>query len=516
MSTVISLNESITLPSSRRTTRIRYTPSGTRRPASSRPFHQKRCLIERFVDPPSSRSSTSLRTSLPSESITEKRILARSVRSKPSRIRSRTPSRVGREALGLGGKAKHERELALQLLRDEEGGNRRQHQQGEDRPDQGPGHGAGNLKDRMCAMRVQIIDPSGDVAPYDHALASALAGRGAGVELVTSRFVHGPAADPQGYSVRHAYYRLATRLAPDAPRLRRALKLAEHVPDTLLARSREGAADVRHHQWFPLPRLDARLLGPARPRVLTLHNILRAEHLERRLLDRMDAVVVHTRRGAEELATRGGVAEERIRVIPHGAFEHLTRQPGELPLPPDLAAVEGPVVLCFGVVRPYKGVDVLLEAFRDVDGGAVGGGPPAGRVDGAPAPARAPRPGPVRVPLRERPRAAGVLPPGGPARAAPPAGRRLRRALRRPRLRQADGALGRGRVPGRGGAPRRGTSRAARGPRGPRRRHRASCWPIPAARAELGERARAAAAGPYSWDRIAGQTLDLYEELVRR
>ena len=30
--------------------------------------------------------------------------------------------------------------------------------------------------------------------------------------------------------------------------------------------------------------------------------------------------------------------------------------------------MEGPVVLCFGVVRPYKGVDVLLEAFREVDG----------------------------------------------------------------------------------------------------------------------------------------------------
>ena len=36
----------------------------------------------------------------------------------------------------------------------------------------------------------------------------------------------------------------------------------------------------------------------------------------------------------------------------------------------------------------------------------------------------------------------------------------------------------------------------------------------PAARDELGRRARAAAEGPYSWDRIAGQTLDLYRELL--
>jgi D-inositol-3-phosphate glycosyltransferase len=36
----------------------------------------------------------------------------------------------------------------------------------------------------------------------------------------------------------------------------------------------------------------------------------------------------------------------------------------------------------------------------------------------------------------------------------------------------------------------------------------------PVACAELGRRALAAAQGPYSWDRIAGQTLRLYEELV--
>ena len=364
----------------------------------------------------------------------------------------------------------------------------------------------------MCAMRVQIIDPSGDVAPYDHALASALAARGAGVELVTSRFVHGPAADPQGYSVRHDYYGLATRLAPDSPRLRRALKLAEHVPDTLRARSREGAADVRHHQWFPLPRLDSLLLGPARPRVLTLHNILRAERLERRLLDRMDAVVVHTRRGAEELAARGDLAADRIRVIPHGAFEHLTNQPGELPLPPDLAAVEGPVVLCFGVVRPYKGVDVLLEAFRDVAAELWVVGRPLGES-------------------MERLRR--IAPPGR-VRFVPryvsdlelPAFFRRADLLVLPHRRvDVSGVLFAGLAFGKpmvlsdvGGfrdvVEPHGAGRLVP-PEDPEALGAAitDLLADPAARAELGERARAAATGPYSWDRIAEQTLALYEEV---
>jgi glycosyltransferase involved in cell wall biosynthesis len=211
-------------------------------------------------------------------------------------------------------------------------------------------------------VRVHLIDPSGDVIPYDHALAGALARRGLDVELVTSRFVHGPPPVPLGYSVSESFYRLATRLGDHAPRRRRAVKLAEHVPDMLRYRRRAAAADVRHFQWLPLERIDAHLLPAARPRVLTMHNVIRREGLDRRLADRMDAVIVHTRHGAELL---GG---ENVYVIPHGAFEHLTHQADERPLPPELAEVERPVVLYFGVVRPYKGVDVLVEALQQVEG----------------------------------------------------------------------------------------------------------------------------------------------------
>lgn len=211
-------------------------------------------------------------------------------------------------------------------------------------------------------VHIQLIDPSGDVLPYDHALAAALAQRGAEVELVTSRFVHGPPPTPDGYVVSESFYRLATRFGIGAPARRRALKLLEHVPDMLRHRRRAAAADLRHYQWLPLERLDALLLAPARPRVLTMHNVIRRERVDRRLAKRMDAVIVHTRRGAELLNT------PRVHVIPHGAFEHLTRQPNERPLPDELAAVEGPVVLCFGLVRPYKGVDVLVEAFQEVEG----------------------------------------------------------------------------------------------------------------------------------------------------
>src|SRR3954451_15268413 len=165
----------------------------------------------------------------------------------------------------------------------------------------------------MPCVRVHLIDPSGDVLPYDHALAGALARRGVDVELVTSRFVHGPAPEPVGYGVNESFYRLATRLGEHRPRRRRAVRLAEHVPDMLRYRRRADAADVRHFQWLPVERVESYLLPAARPRVLTMPKVIRREAVDIRLADLMDAVIGHPRDGAELLG--GG---DRVHVIPHG------------------------------------------------------------------------------------------------------------------------------------------------------------------------------------------------------
>jgi len=220
-------------------------------------------------------------------------------------------------------------------------------------------------------VRVQIIDPSAFTPPYDHSLAAALARAGEEVELVTSRFLYGPTPPASGYLVSEPFYRRAAARGVGA-RGRLALKLAEHVPDMLRLRSRTANADVVHYQWLTLPALDAALLPPARPRVFTLHYPLPLRRpalvCQRALMRRMDAVVVHSRHGAARLRDELGLDPERVRVIPHGAFDYLTRLPQERPLPEDLAGVEGPVILFFGLLRPYKGIDVLLRAFASVEG----------------------------------------------------------------------------------------------------------------------------------------------------
>jgi glycosyltransferase involved in cell wall biosynthesis len=222
-------------------------------------------------------------------------------------------------------------------------------------------------------VRIQLVDPSAYTPPYDHALAAALARAGADVELVTSRFQYGPVPRGEGYRVSELFYRRTTARGLDA-RGRMATKLAEHVPDMLRYRRHAEAADLVHWQWLTVQPLDVWLLPPGRPRVLTAHDVIPREPrpgqiaATRRLADRMDAVVVHSENGAARLRDELGLDRERIRVIPHGAFDYLTRLGDERPLPPELAAVEGPVVLFFGLLRPYKGVDVLLEAFRELDG----------------------------------------------------------------------------------------------------------------------------------------------------
>jgi glycosyltransferase involved in cell wall biosynthesis len=221
-------------------------------------------------------------------------------------------------------------------------------------------------------MRVQLVDPAAYTPPYDHALAGALARAGAEVELVTSHFTYGPVPREQGYEVNELFYRRSSREGI-GPRRRRLLRAAEHLPDMLRHGRNADPADVVHYMWLPIPALDRRLLAPKRPRLFTMHWRLpepgtRIGRTLTRLLAEMDAVVVHSEHGARRLQIDFGVSPEKLTVIPHGAFGYLTRQEDEVPLPAELREVTGPVVLAFGLVRPYKGTDVLLEAFRQVEG----------------------------------------------------------------------------------------------------------------------------------------------------
>lgn len=216
------------------------------------------------------------------------------------------------------------------------------------------------------------MDPRGETRPYDDALAAALAARGNDVELVTSapRVAQPPA--PRGVTVRYAFYRVADRVPGGARKVARGL---EHPLDLLaltpsLVRRRP---DAIHVQWLPLGAVDRGfwhavegLLGV--PVTYTAHDALPNNPTPKRLRRAVanarafGRVIVHSRHGRDALVDQLGVAPARVHVIPHGA---LTAYRDVKPVAPTVAD-GAPLVAMLGLLRPYKGLDVLLDAWPAV------------------------------------------------------------------------------------------------------------------------------------------------------
>jgi glycosyltransferase involved in cell wall biosynthesis len=218
-------------------------------------------------------------------------------------------------------------------------------------------------------VRIALVDPAAYTLPYDHHLAAALARRGHDPDLVTSPFPHGTPPQEEGYRRHEVFFPLSGRLLRGRPRspLRFIAKGLEYLPSMwrLARKLDEIDPEVVHVQWLPLPRYDRLWLRRAarrRPVVFTAHDVLprRSEGQVRHWRELFlvaDRTVVHSERARERLAEIG-VPAARIAVIPHPLF--LPRNGAE-PTSPG-----GRTLLFFGLIRPNKGLDVLLRALPAV------------------------------------------------------------------------------------------------------------------------------------------------------
>jgi len=205
-------------------------------------------------------------------------------------------------------------------------------------------------------MRVVLADPPAYTPPYDRHLARALAGAGAEVELVTSRFRFGAVPPANGYAAREWFYPLSSRMGGSRGRL--AVKALEHPVG--MARFATLRPDVLHVQWFGAPEADRWLFRPRSPVVFTAHDIIPRRTasktaLWKTLFGRCDRVVVHSDRGRGTLA-EFGIPEERLRVIPHPAFRSEVDRRDD-----------GRTALVFGLIRPYKGTEDAVDAVLRTD-----------------------------------------------------------------------------------------------------------------------------------------------------
>jgi glycosyltransferase involved in cell wall biosynthesis len=221
-------------------------------------------------------------------------------------------------------------------------------------------------------MQVALIDPSLFTLPYDAALASGLREIGHEVHLY-GRLPRPEDAGPAQVPVHDCFYRVgghpAVRALPNTLRL--GIKGMDHFVSMarLGARLRRERPDVIHFQWLPLPLLDRWFLAGLRaiaPLVLTVHdsdpfNGNPASRVQRRgaraALLRFDRLIVHTAQGRARLLEQG-VPPERIALLPHGLLAHPARAAASE------ESTDGRMTfVLFGKIKPYKGADVLIEAF---------------------------------------------------------------------------------------------------------------------------------------------------------
>lgn len=165
-------------------------------------------------------------------------------------------------------------------------------------------------------------------------------------------------------------------------RLKNILKIIEYYINLLAYATRVifNRPDVVHVQWLPqITKTKIELLFLRWLKflgikvVLTVHNLLPHDTGKRFFGVYKNAykwphlLVCHTKIQKKSLVEEFGVSPERICVIPHGAMFADSRVNSEGVDSKELAMNKGEtIVLFFGNIRPYKGLEFLLEAWVEV------------------------------------------------------------------------------------------------------------------------------------------------------
>ena len=234
------------------------------------------------------------------------------------------------------------------------------------------------------APRIFMMDLWATVPYYTAYLSKALLAAGAEVQIGSITYY----LDPQCFSSR------GLRLDPglmdvvgrfNLPQMpRRMLKLAEAMVNLIVLSARffVRPPDIVHVQYLPMLKwrvpIDLWFLEFCSWRgsriVLTVHDLLPHDTAEAykktfgNLYQRVDAIICHSAHIRTRLNEEFGVEEERVAVIPHGPFFY------DLPETKDAATArsfgveaEQVLILWQGILFPYKGVDLLLAAWKQVE-----------------------------------------------------------------------------------------------------------------------------------------------------
>jgi glycosyltransferase involved in cell wall biosynthesis len=223
-------------------------------------------------------------------------------------------------------------------------------------------------------LHALLVDPSLFTAPYDTALTHGLVSAGVDVRWATRPTREGDRQELPNARVDDFFYRRVDRIGWLPGPLQAVVKGIAHVAGLaeLLLRVRRQRPDIVHFQWVVVPPLDLMAMALIRrwcPLVFTVHDTVpfngqKMSWLQQvghdGLLKMAHRMIVHTRSGRQALLARG-VPDGKIVVIAHGPLQ-LAASPvsGGAPRDPRWT------FLLFGEIKPYKGLDVLIEAFAQM------------------------------------------------------------------------------------------------------------------------------------------------------
>jgi glycosyltransferase involved in cell wall biosynthesis len=215
-------------------------------------------------------------------------------------------------------------------------------------------------------MRIILVDSSLFTPPYDLHLGEGLAALGHDVELFGRRLRKNESALSETVRFSPFFYRLSDPLR-DSWAFGRSLKLAELPIDAIrfVRHVRHLRPDVIHFQWLSIPLVDRWIVNRIKAMgikvVMTVHDTTPLNDAARsvaqlfgwrQVLQQFDTLIVHTETSKRRLLEMGVTVP--VSIIPHGLLHF-----GD----PVQKSRDENVILFFGSIKHYKGLDLLLQAF---------------------------------------------------------------------------------------------------------------------------------------------------------
>lgn len=217
--------------------------------------------------------------------------------------------------------------------------------------------------------------PIRGISPYCAELAEALS-KYLNVLFISFKHIYPSFLYPDGLNQFDTSYKTKTNSDVKVKR-----RLTWYNPVTWIVESIKNEYDLVHAQWWSLPIFHIYLIffltakARKKPVIITVHNVLPHEPgiifiiISRLIFIFPDHFIVHTNKNKKQLIDYFGISEQKISVIPHGPIEAYASN-DNAKINPNLFRrlnnidANSKILLLFGAIRDYKGIDVAIKALK--------------------------------------------------------------------------------------------------------------------------------------------------------